>query len=47
MTAKVSHIEPRVDDILHSLVNLIEVNGEFGLKAEPNIRYGLINMIES
>jgi UDP-glucose 4-epimerase len=44
---KVSHAEPREGDIQHSLANPTKMNHQLGLKAETNIRQGLINLIES
>jgi len=44
---KVSHAAPREGDIQHSLANPTKMNDELGLKAETNIRQGLINLIES
>jgi len=44
---EVSHAEPREGDIQHSLASPTKMNHQLGLKAETNIRQGLINLIES
>ena len=44
---EVSHVEPREGDIQHSLANPVKMNSQLGMKAETNIRQGLINLIES
>ena len=44
---EVSHTKPREGDIQHSLANPTKMNHQLGLKAETNIRQGLINLIES
>lgn len=43
---EVSHAAPREGDIHHSLANPAKMHSELGLKAETNIRQGLINLIE-
>jgi UDP-glucose 4-epimerase len=44
---EISHAAPREGDIQHSLANPTKMNNELGLKAETNIRAGLIKLIES
>jgi len=44
---EVYHENQRQGDIQHSLANPSKMNDELGLKAETNVRQGLINLIES